>query len=449
MAAVKHGCAPPAVRTCAWSRLQCWCGSSSSCAQSLSRARLPVTPWPVALQAPLPLGFSRQEYWSGCHFLLQGIFPTQGSNLVSCVSYIAGGFFLTKATWEASSEQGTQIRRPPAPRIQLGSVASDSPVSCPFTPAGPHGRQCPLSWFPRTWRLGLRKSSSWLLCSWYKSSFLLYRHSDTLRGSARVFFFFFPNQGKKRKDFYLSSLVPSQWEWKFLWSLKFGGYCPITYRNCHKDCISLPSTHALGAPNVVPVLVPGKRATPPLCKRLPCKPWCAKEAEWGIRAAVKGAAPGELILKDEGPIRCSGQKGTSWDSWRRSPRLSLGSRNANPPGAKSGCFSGPPPWLSWPWILWSGPRCPSRCDWQRLSDVGARPSSLPCSSFAGVSCRSRLGAGWPLLVSLFLFAFPKDSSAHAAESTRQTPSLCCILVGRTTFLSKREIKAQDILGAGC
>ena len=24
--------------------------------------------------------FSRQEYWSGCHFLLQGIFPTQGSN---------------------------------------------------------------------------------------------------------------------------------------------------------------------------------------------------------------------------------------------------------------------------------------------------------------------------------------------------------------------------------
>ena len=26
-------------------------------------------------------GFSRQEYWSGCHALLQRIFPTQGSNL--------------------------------------------------------------------------------------------------------------------------------------------------------------------------------------------------------------------------------------------------------------------------------------------------------------------------------------------------------------------------------
>ena len=32
-------------------------------------------------QAPLSMGFSRQEYWLGCHALLQGIFQTQGSNL--------------------------------------------------------------------------------------------------------------------------------------------------------------------------------------------------------------------------------------------------------------------------------------------------------------------------------------------------------------------------------
>ena len=30
--------------------------------------------------------FSRQEYWSGLHFLLQEIFPTQGLNQVSYVS---------------------------------------------------------------------------------------------------------------------------------------------------------------------------------------------------------------------------------------------------------------------------------------------------------------------------------------------------------------------------
>ena len=33
--------------------------------KSLSRVRLLATPWTVAYQAPLPMGFSRQEYWSG------------------------------------------------------------------------------------------------------------------------------------------------------------------------------------------------------------------------------------------------------------------------------------------------------------------------------------------------------------------------------------------------
>ena len=39
-----------------------------------------VTPRTVAVQAPLTMGFSRQEYWRGLHFLLQGIFLIQGSN---------------------------------------------------------------------------------------------------------------------------------------------------------------------------------------------------------------------------------------------------------------------------------------------------------------------------------------------------------------------------------
>ena len=39
-----------------------------------------VIPWTVAHQAPLSMGFSRQEYGVGCHSLLQGIFPTQGLN---------------------------------------------------------------------------------------------------------------------------------------------------------------------------------------------------------------------------------------------------------------------------------------------------------------------------------------------------------------------------------
>ena len=39
-----------------------------------------VTPWTVAHQAPLFMGFSRQEYGVGCYALFQGIFPTQGLN---------------------------------------------------------------------------------------------------------------------------------------------------------------------------------------------------------------------------------------------------------------------------------------------------------------------------------------------------------------------------------
>ena len=31
----------------------------------LSCVRLFATPWTIALQAPLSMGFSRQEYWSG------------------------------------------------------------------------------------------------------------------------------------------------------------------------------------------------------------------------------------------------------------------------------------------------------------------------------------------------------------------------------------------------
>ena len=37
-----------------------------------------TTPWTVAHQALPSMGFPRREYWSG--FLLQGIFPPQGSN---------------------------------------------------------------------------------------------------------------------------------------------------------------------------------------------------------------------------------------------------------------------------------------------------------------------------------------------------------------------------------
>ena len=46
-----------------------------------SYVQLFVTPWTVANQAPLSMGFSSKDTGVGCHSLLQGIFPTQGSKL--------------------------------------------------------------------------------------------------------------------------------------------------------------------------------------------------------------------------------------------------------------------------------------------------------------------------------------------------------------------------------
>ena len=50
-----------------------------------------VTPWTVARQAPLSVGFSRQEYWRGLPFPLPGDLPEPGIKSVSPA--LAGGFF--------------------------------------------------------------------------------------------------------------------------------------------------------------------------------------------------------------------------------------------------------------------------------------------------------------------------------------------------------------------
>ena len=55
------------------------------CACTLCPVRLFVTSWTVARQAPL-WKFPGKHTGVGCHFLLQGILPTQESTQVSCVS---------------------------------------------------------------------------------------------------------------------------------------------------------------------------------------------------------------------------------------------------------------------------------------------------------------------------------------------------------------------------
>ena len=65
-----------------------------ACARSLSRVRFSATLWTVARQAPLSMGFSRQEDRSGLPCPPPGDLPDLGIELVSLTSpALAGGFF--------------------------------------------------------------------------------------------------------------------------------------------------------------------------------------------------------------------------------------------------------------------------------------------------------------------------------------------------------------------
>ena len=67
-----------------------------------SRVQLCAIPWTVTHHAPLSMGFSRQEYWSGLPCCPPGDTPDPGIQAVPLMSpALAGGFFTTSATWEA------------------------------------------------------------------------------------------------------------------------------------------------------------------------------------------------------------------------------------------------------------------------------------------------------------------------------------------------------------
>ena len=65
----------------------------------LNHVRFFVTPWTVAHQAPLSVGFYRQKYWSGLLCPPPGDLLDPGIEPMSLVSpALAGEFFTTSAT---------------------------------------------------------------------------------------------------------------------------------------------------------------------------------------------------------------------------------------------------------------------------------------------------------------------------------------------------------------
>ena len=77
-----------------------------------SRVQLFATPWAAAHQAPLSMGFSRQEYCSGLPYTPPGDLSDPGIEPVSLKPPILAGVFLTlpSTTWEVQEyhESGTK-----------------------------------------------------------------------------------------------------------------------------------------------------------------------------------------------------------------------------------------------------------------------------------------------------------------------------------------------------
>ena len=85
---------------------------SSVCVSRFSRVQLWATLWTVAFQAPLSMGFSRQEHWSGLPRPPPGDLPDPGTEPASFTSpALAGGLF-TPAPRASLACVHTQERRP-------------------------------------------------------------------------------------------------------------------------------------------------------------------------------------------------------------------------------------------------------------------------------------------------------------------------------------------------
>ena len=89
--------------------MMCMQACTVSC---FSRVQLFATIWTVAHQAPLSIGFSRQEYQSGLPFPPPGDLPNPGIEPRSLISpALVGGFFTTSATWEACLDNLQNLSR--------------------------------------------------------------------------------------------------------------------------------------------------------------------------------------------------------------------------------------------------------------------------------------------------------------------------------------------------
>ena len=101
-----------------------------ACAQSLNCVQLFVTPWTMAHQALLSMGFPWQESWSGLLFSSPEDLPDTVIVLASLVSPALAGRFFTQCYRGSQVVEEISIYLP-----EMGTVSSKGEVS--FGEAGP------------------------------------------------------------------------------------------------------------------------------------------------------------------------------------------------------------------------------------------------------------------------------------------------------------------------
>ena len=98
-----------------------------------------VTPWTLALQSPLSMGFPRQEYWRRLPFPSSGHLPNPGPELVSPVSPVLDdGFFTTEPPGKSHPRftgEATESHRGAATRPRSAWKAEKSSL-CVFSWGG-------------------------------------------------------------------------------------------------------------------------------------------------------------------------------------------------------------------------------------------------------------------------------------------------------------------------
>ena len=126
------------------SLLSVWCLYASVCAGSVMFDSLqPHGLQPTRLLCPWDS--PGKNTWVGCHFLPQGIFLTQGHNLCLTSPALAGGFFTTGATWEATcAVSSVKFSRSVMPDSLRHHGLQHARLPCPPT-SGAYSNSCTLS----------------------------------------------------------------------------------------------------------------------------------------------------------------------------------------------------------------------------------------------------------------------------------------------------------------